>query len=60
MAAAPDDSSVDQMESLPNDVQSAWKLYKILEHFFASILFAKCCLEKFVKGQREKAEGKSD
>ena len=57
MAAAPDDAPVDQMEDYLTCSICLETLQdsRTLPCFHS---FCKCCLEKFVKGQREKAEGK--
>ena len=57
MAAAPDDSPVDQMETYLTCSICLETLQdpRTLSCFHS---FCVCCLEKFVKGQREKAEGK--
>ena len=57
MAAAPDDSLVDQMETYLTCSICLETLQdpRTLPCFHS---FCQCCLEKFVKGQREKAEGK--
>ena len=57
MATAPDDAPVDQME----DYLTCSICLEILQDprtLLCFHSFCKCCLEKFVKGQREKAEGK--
>ena len=57
MAAAPDDAPVDQLENYLTCSICLETLQdsRTLPCFHS---FCKCCLEKFVKGQREKAEGK--
>ena len=57
MAAAPDDAPVDQMEK---NLTCSICLETLQDPrtLLCFHSFCKCCLEKFVKGQREKAEGK--
>ena len=58
MAAAPDDAPVDQMENYLTCSICLETLQdsRMLPCFHS---FSKCCLEKFVKDQREKAEGRA-
>ena len=58
MAAAPDDAPVDQMEDYLTCSICLETLQdsRMLPSFHS---FSKCCLEKFVKDQREKAEGRA-
>ena len=57
MAAAPDDAPVDQME-IYLTCSICLETLQDPRTLLCFHSFCKCCLEKFVKGQREKAEGK--